>query len=139
MSNSSNRQSDINTFLTIIEQQNNTIALLTKNGEDMQNTIRDLRQTIANLEETIAELNRRFFGISSEHSKNISLPADKESDIAEDISEDDARSRRPKPKRVQNLASQRLPEKNFMLRFQSVKSNVHCRMIRSFVRTVVPR
>ena len=33
MSNSSNRQSDINTFLTIIEQQNNTIALLTKNGE----------------------------------------------------------------------------------------------------------
>ncbi|NSI40449.1 hypothetical protein G5A10_17015, partial [[Eubacterium] rectale] len=91
MSNSSNRQSDINTFLTIIEQQNNTIALLTKNGEDMQNTIRDLRQTIANLEETIAELNRRFFGISSEHSKNISLPADKESDIAEDISEDDAK------------------------------------------------
>lgn len=49
------------------------------------------------------------------------------------------RSRRPKSKRVQNLASQRLPEKNFMLRFQSVKSNVHCRMIRSFVRTVVPR
>lgn len=37
MSNSSNRQSDINTFLTII-----------------------------------AELKRRFFGISSEHSKNIS-------------------------------------------------------------------
>lgn len=36
------------------------------------NTIRDLRQTIVNLEETIAELNRRFFGISSEHSKNIS-------------------------------------------------------------------
>lgn len=58
----------------------------------MQNTIRDLRQTIANLEETIAELNRRFFGISSEHSKNISLPADKESDIAEDISEDDAKA-----------------------------------------------
>lgn len=139
MSNSSNRQSDINTFLTIIEQQNNTIALLTKNGEDMQNTIRDLRQTIANLEETIAELNRRFFGISSEHSKNISLPADKESDIAEDISEDDAKAPPAKPKRVQNLASQRLPEKNFMLRFQSVKSNVHCRMIRSFVRTVVPR
>lgn len=139
MSNSSNRQSDINTFLTIIEQQNNTIALLTKNGEDMQNTIRDLRQTIANLEETIAELNRRFFGISSEHSKNISLPADKESDIAEDISEDDAKEPPAKTKRVQNLASQRLPEKNFMLRFQSVKSNVHCRMIRSFVRTVVPR
>lgn len=85
MSNSSNRQSDINTFLTIIEQQNNTIVLLTKNGEDMQNTIRDLRQTIANLEETIAELNRRFFGISSEHFKNIPLPADrKESDEAED-------------------------------------------------------
>lgn len=91
MSNSSNRQSDINTFLTIIEQQNNTIALLTKNGEDMQNTIRALRQTIANLEKTIAELNRRFFGISSEHSKNISLPADGESDMAEDISEDDAK------------------------------------------------
>lgn len=51
----------------------------------MQNTIRDLRQTIANLEETIAELNRRFFGISSEHFKNIPLPADrKESDEAED-------------------------------------------------------
>lgn len=139
MSNSSNRQSDINTFLTIIEQQNNTIALLTKNGEDMQNTIRDLRQTIANLEETIAELNRRFFGISSEHSKNISLPADKESDIAEDISEDDAKEPPAKTKKSSNLASQRLPEKNFMLRFQSVKSNVHCRMIRSFVRTVVPR
>lgn len=139
MSNSSNRQSDINTFLTIIEQQNNTIALLTKNGEDMQNTIRDLRQTIANLEETIAELNRRFFGISSEHSKNISLPADKESDIAEDISEDDAKAPPAKTKKSSNLASQRLPEKNFMLRFQSVKSNVHCRMIRSFVRTVVPR
>lgn len=90
MSNNSNRQSDISTFLTIIEQQNNTIALLTKNGEDMQNTIRDLRRTIANLEETIAELNRRFFGISSEHSKNISLPADgKKSDVAEDVSEDD--------------------------------------------------
>lgn len=99
MSNSSNRQSDINTFLTIIEQQNNTIALLTKNGEDMQNTIRDLRQTIANLEETIAELNRRFFGISSEHSKNISLPADKESDIAEDISEDDAKAPPAKTKK----------------------------------------
>lgn len=99
MSNSSNRQSDINTFLTIIEQQNNTIALLTKNGEDMQNTIRDLRQTIANLEETIAELNRRFFGISSEHSKNISLPADKESDIAEDISEDDAKEPPAKTKK----------------------------------------
>ena len=139
MSNSSNRQSDINTFLTIIEQQNNTIALLTKNGEDMQNTIRDLRQTIANLEETIAELNRRFFGISSEHSKNISLPADKESDIAEDISEDDAKEPPAKTKKSSKLASQRLPEKNFMLRFQSVKSNVHCRMIRSFVRTVVPR
>ena len=53
------------------------------------NTIRDLR--IVNLEETIAELNRRFFGISSEHSKNISLPADEESDMAEDISEDDAK------------------------------------------------
>ena len=60
---------------------------------DMRNTsditIRDLRQTIANLEETIAELNRRFFGISSEHSKNISLSADEESDMAEDISKDD--------------------------------------------------
>lgn len=55
------------------------------------NTIRNLRQTIVNLEETIAELNRRFFGISSEHSKNISLPADEESDMAEDISEDDAK------------------------------------------------
>jgi hypothetical protein len=29
--------------------------------------------------------------ISSEHSKNISLPADEESDMAEDISEDDAK------------------------------------------------
>lgn len=62
---------------------------------DMRNTsditIRDLRQTIANLEETIAELNRRFFGISSEHSKNISLSADEESDMAEDISKDDAK------------------------------------------------
>ena len=48
-------------------------------------------KTIVNLEETIAELNRRFFGISSEHSKNISLPADEESDMAEDISEDDAK------------------------------------------------
>ena len=48
-------------------------------------------QHIVNLEETIAELNRRFFGISSEHSKNISLPADEESDMAEDISEDDAK------------------------------------------------
>lgn len=65
----------------------------------MQNTIRDLRQTIANLEETIAELNRRFFGISSEHSKNISLPADKESDIAEDISEDDAKAPPAKTKK----------------------------------------
>ena len=65
----------------------------------MQNTIRDLRQTIANLEETIAELNRRFFGISSEHSKNISLPADKESDIAEDISEDDAKEPPAKTKK----------------------------------------
>ena len=99
MSNSSNRQSDINTFLTIIEQQNNTIALLTKNGEDMQNTIRDLRQTIANLEETIAELNRRFFGISSEHSKHISMPADDESDMAEDISEDDAKEPPAKTKK----------------------------------------
>ena len=62
---------------------------------DMRNTsditIRDLRQTIANLEETIAELNRRFFGISSEHSKNISLSADEESDMAEDISKDDVK------------------------------------------------
>ena len=70
---------------------------------DMRNTsditIRDLRQTIANLEETIAELNRRFFGISSEHSKNISLPADKESDIAEDISEDDAKEPPAKTKK----------------------------------------
>lgn len=139
MSNSSNRQSDINTFLTIIEQQNNTIALLTKNGEDMQNTIRDLRQTIANLEETIAELNRRFFGISSEHSKNISLPADKESDIAEDISEDDAKAPPAKTKKSSKPRKPKASEKNFMLRFQSVKSNVHCRMIRSFVRTVVPR
>lgn len=100
MSNNSNRQSDISTFLTIIEQQNNTIALLTKNGEDMQNTIRDLRQTIANLEETIAELNRRFFGISSEHSQNISLPADgKKSDVAEDVSEDDVKETPAKSKK----------------------------------------
>lgn len=100
MSNNSNRQSDISTFLTIIEQQNNTIALLTKNGEDMQNTIRDLRQTIANLEETIVELNRRFFGISSEHSKNISLPADgKKSDVAEDVSEDDVKETPAKSKK----------------------------------------
>lgn len=76
MSNNSKQQSDINAFLAIIEQQNNTIAILTKNGEDMQNTIRKLHQTIANLEETIAELNRRFFGISSEHSKNIAIPSD---------------------------------------------------------------
>ena len=105
----------------------------------MQNTIRDLRQTIANLEETIAELNRRFFGISSEHSKNISLPADKESDIAEDISEDDAKAPPAKTKKSSKPRKPKVPEKNFMLRFQSVKSNVHCRMIRSFVRTVVPR
>ena len=69
MSNSSNRQSDINTFLTIIEQQNNTIALLTKNGEDMQNTIRDLRQTIANLEETIAE-HEAYLAALKEHRGN---------------------------------------------------------------------
>lgn len=100
MSNNSNGQSDISTFLTIIEQQNTTIAQLTKNGEDMQNTIRDLRQTIANLEETIAELNRRFFGISSEHSKNISPQADrKESGVSEDVSEDGAKEAPSKNKK----------------------------------------
>ena len=50
--------------------------------------LRDGNQSLIvpmNLEETIAELNRRFFGISSEHFKNIPLPADrKESDEAED-------------------------------------------------------
>lgn len=53
----------------LIEAQQNTIAILTKNAEEMQGTIRDLRVTIANLEETIQELTRRFFGTSSEKLK----------------------------------------------------------------------
>jgi transposase len=67
MSHNENAESKV--LLAIIEKQQNTIAVLSKNTEEMQMTIKDLQVTIANMEETIAELTRKLFGASSERAR----------------------------------------------------------------------
>lgn len=66
---SHNENAENAALIAIIETQQNTIAVLSKNTEAMQATIKELQATIANLEETVAELTPRLFGTSSEQTE----------------------------------------------------------------------
>lgn len=112
---SQNKYAENAAYLSIIREQQNTIASLSKNVEDMQTankdlqeTVKELQATIANLEETIAELTRKLFGASSEQTKEASAkdgstekPAESDPAIASGANRAGKSSRKPKSTRAE--------------------------------------
>lgn len=112
---SQNENAGYTAYLSIIKEQQNTIASLSKNVEDMQKankdlqaTVKELQATIANLEETIAELTRRLFGASSERTEGApdkGFPAEGAAEAGPDTASGAGRARksprRPKSTRAE--------------------------------------